>query len=607
MTRPPDYLYELLPYVHRARDAESGYALRDLLRVAGEQLNAVESDIDGLYADWFIETCADWVVPYIGDLVGYRPVHAGSADSKILTPRRDVAKTIGFRRRKGTLALLEELSADVAGWPARAVEFYRLLGWAQHLDHLRPDRGGFVDLRAARPDDPFETAAHTVDVRRPNSHRTRARYNIPSIGVFVWRLRAYLVTWTPACCVEREGTQCFTFSVLGNDSPLFTQPVEETDPVHIADEINVPAPIGRRAFAHRLSEHPLVADASEVYYGVQRSVAIEVQGWPRRGIDGIIPAGNVVPADLSDWHRYRAPRGKVLVDPERGRIVFPLGQSPKGVAVRYRYGFVADIGGGEYRRPLSRPAGARLYRVRQRGTRPGEFPTIGEALGRWRTDKQSTADPPRGAIVEVADSGVYAERLDLELGAGESLCLRAADRTRPVLRLLDYRVDQPDPFGVRGDAGSRFVLDGFLVAGRGITVTGSAPNEDSNSERCAEPGDLCDVTIRHCTLVPGWDLECDCEPTRPEEPSLILDHVRATVRIEHSIVGSIWVSADERRTDPLRLEISDSVVDATSADGAAICDPQGRTAFVVATVRRCTVVGEYRGARGRTRRELPVR
>ncbi|WP_194825067.1 hypothetical protein [Nocardia sp. XZ_19_231] len=598
MTRQPDYLYHLLPYVHRVRDAEGGYALRDLLRVAGEQLDILEADIEGLYADWFIETCSDWAVPYIGDLIGYRPVHAGGGEAKILVPRREVAKTIGSRRRKGTLALLEELASDVAAWPARAVEFYRLLGWTQHLDHRYPDRGRYLDVRTPPQDEPFETAAHTVDVRRLTSHRTTGHFNIPSVGVFVWRLRSYPVTWTPACCVEREGTQCYTFSVLGNDSSLFTRPVVETNPVRIAEEINVPARIRLRAFEHRLSEHPLVSVASATYYGKDRSLAIEVRGWPKRGVNGIIDARNVIPADLSQWHRYRAPRGKVLVDTERGRMVFPLGQSPKGVAVSYRYGFSAEIGGGEYRRPLAQPLGAWLYRVRQRDRLAGEFATINAALAQWDHDKRQvdseTGESPRGAVVEIADSGVYAERLELELVAGESLQLRAADRRRPVLRLLDYRVDQPDPFSVCGDTGSRFVLDGMLVAGRGITVIGNA-HRDSCAEDDHQPAaadELCDITIRHCTLVPGWDLAADCAPARPEEPSLTVDNSRAAVRIEHSIVGSIWVAGDERRTDPLPLMISDSIVDATSVEGLAVSDPEGRLAYTKVTLARCTVIGE---------------
>ncbi|MEH1900973.1 MAG: hypothetical protein V7L04_06045 [Nostoc sp.] len=124
MSNSPDRLYELLPAVYRIRDAEQGYPLRDLLRVIAEQVDIVETDITQLYENWFIETCQDWVVPYIGDLIGYQNIssygtnaiaHSKQQDNKILNPRREVANTVRYRRRKGTLALLELLADKVAG------------------------------------------------------------------------------------------------------------------------------------------------------------------------------------------------------------------------------------------------------------------------------------------------------------------------------------------------------------------------------------------------------------------------------------------------------------------------------------------------------------
>src|SRR5213595_1212791 len=108
----PDRLYELLPVVHRMRDAEQGYSLQALLRVITEQIKIVEDDIQQLYENWFIETCEEWVVPYIGDLINYRPGEETGAPSDIATarrpsrwliPRREVANTIRNRQRKGTL------------------------------------------------------------------------------------------------------------------------------------------------------------------------------------------------------------------------------------------------------------------------------------------------------------------------------------------------------------------------------------------------------------------------------------------------------------------------------------------------------------------------
>src|SRR5207302_10175804 len=85
--------------------------------------------------------------------------------NRILIPRREVANTIAYRRRKGTLALLELLANDVAGWPARAVEFYKLLGWNQNLNHLHLRRARTLDVRWVDKldliDGPFDSLAHT--------------------------------------------------------------------------------------------------------------------------------------------------------------------------------------------------------------------------------------------------------------------------------------------------------------------------------------------------------------------------------------------------------------------------------------------------------------
>jgi hypothetical protein len=391
-----DRLYELLPAIHRIRDAEQGEPLKAFLRVVTEQVNLVEEDIARLYDNWFIETCEDWVVPYIADLIGYRLIHEagepgdikseqGHARNKILIPRREVANTIRYRRRKGTLALLELLAQDVAGWPARAVEFYKLLGWTQPLNHQRLERGRTIDVRQNNAlellDTPFDQLAHTVDVRRINSRKTQGRHNIPSVGVYVWRLKSYPVTQTPAYCMEANGTHCFTFSVLGNDTPLFLKPEPEDDPTHIADEFNLPVPIRRRVL-EKYQDRLYGEDKSLfIWKGVKRGKEIVLEPLKER----------IVTADLSNW-TYLPRKGKVAVDPVLGRIAFPARQAPKnGVWVTYHYGFRADLGGGEYDRTLSQPADARLYRVSQL-SQSGSFQTLREALSQWNNDEKI---PPR--------------------------------------------------------------------------------------------------------------------------------------------------------------------------------------------------------------------
>jgi hypothetical protein len=102
------------------------------------------------------------------------------------------------------------------------------------------------------------------------------------------------------------------------------------------------------------------------------------------------------------------------------------------------------------------------------------------------------------------------------------------------------------------------------------------------------------VTIRHSTLVPGWVLECNCDPKRPNEASLEIFNSSAKIRIEHSIVGSIYVTADEVTNDPVDIIVSDSIVDATRADLVAIGATNLPLAFAQLSIVRSTVIGEVK-------------
>src|SRR4051794_3615345 len=126
MTYPID-LYELMPAVYRREDVGLGYPLEALLDIISSEAGDLQRDIAALWDDFFIETAQECVIPYIADLIGTTPLHRVSGSW-----RTDVANTISYRRRKGTLAMLEDLAADVTGWPTRVVAFFEELEWMQH-------------------------------------------------------------------------------------------------------------------------------------------------------------------------------------------------------------------------------------------------------------------------------------------------------------------------------------------------------------------------------------------------------------------------------------------------------------------------------------------
>jgi len=258
MSFDTETLYALLPAIYRIRDAEQGEPLKALLAVIAEQIEVGEENLAQLYDDQFIETCAGWLIPYIGDLIGYhglydiRPGAGTSAATSTVDPltvarRAEVANTIGFRRRKGTVAMLEELARSTTNWSAHVVEFFQLLATSQYMKHLRPKNLQCPDLRKweslERLDTAFDSVAHSLDVRRIATGR--GRFNIPNIGIFLWRLGAYALTNSPTVQFPGDPHR-YLFSPLGNNTPLFSRAQSKDEMSPLAVPVDVPMPISRR-------------------------------------------------------------------------------------------------------------------------------------------------------------------------------------------------------------------------------------------------------------------------------------------------------------------------------------------------------------------------
>lgn len=665
MTTTHTDLAALLPAIYRVRDVESGGPLQALLEVIAEQVDVVHDDIEDLYDDWFIETCRDWVVPYIGELIGYSSGaqamatgDVGSPEwllrSRMLVPRRDVARSIAHRRRKGTLALLEQLGTDAADWPTRAAEEYRTVLITQHLNHLRFDRARLVDVRSRdaldRLDRAFDEVAHLAAPGRISSHRTRRRPNIPNVALFAWRLLPISHTQAPARNIDRAKNR-FTFDILGVRQPLVTKPAAEPDPTHIAGERNVPA------FIRRLA---LDIDTADLY-GPGRSLAVyrAASGTTDPpGLD-IIPVENAVAADLTGW-QYRPRRGQVLVDPVLGRLAFhPRESLGRGVWVTYHHATPAPIGGGEYLRPLAPMADRRPYLV----GRDQQLRTIGDAYRAWRADRANpeTYDVARDAVIEITDNEEYVEAVGISLHRGDRLEIRAARGRSPLVRLLDLHANRSDSWEIEGagsdpdvhlpepkapsradDKATVHAQEAKAETGPAVTADGVAEEDgpktvttkDGAPRAPAGPPGLClpdqppctcppttrrpaldeppqlvldgltvagrsvrvsgeigRVEIRHSTLVPGWWLDDECAPESEEEPSLEVDDLCGALAIHHSIVGTILIGRDEVRNEPMPLTIEDSVLDATRPDIAALAGYDGRHAHANLTVRRTTIFG----------------
>jgi hypothetical protein len=567
-------IYRLLPSVYRVRDGEQGEPLRELLELIAEQVNVLAESMEQLYDDQFVETCAPWAAAYIGELIGYRSLHGVLPD--IASPRAEVANTIRYRRRKGTVPVLEQLALDVTGWPARAVEFFELLAATQFMNHIRLHAKATADLRdegllelaGSFQAGAFDGFAHTAEMRRIP---TRAgRYNIQNLGLFLWRVNGFRLVRSPLVDADdpAQGLR-YRFDALGTDKPLFNARRTEQEITHIAEPIDLPVPLPRRFAKAHLRD----------LYGTGRAFLLESEA---AGVAD--PIAEVRICDLSDdpatpgaWiHQPQAGDTHVAVDPVLGRVAFAAA-APAGEQrlVTFHYGSALAIGGGGYDRASS------LERMNTVLTVSGGAALAGP-LGSAKN----------GGAVQILDSRRYAAPATITANTPPAtgdrvVALRSSNRARPLLTRDDQLklALQPD---------ATVVLDGLVLAGGPLVIEESADTEQRK------------LVLRHCTLVPGVTREPDGDPHFPGRASLIVLHPFAEVKLEHCVVGPIVA------VEGVEVEASNSVIDASGEHEVAYCGRDGSGTVTIAADRQtgdglepgghltldsCTVVGKVHAQR----------
>jgi hypothetical protein len=557
-----DRLYALLPAVYRIRDEQQGHPLRALVALIAQEFEALEENVEQLYDDQFIETCAEWVAPYIGDLIGYRPLHGVA--SAIASPRAEVANTIGYRRRKGTAAMLEQLARDVTDWPARAVEFFEQLATTQYMNHVRLHAPATADLRSTpkmlQQGGPFNAVAHCAEMRRPEAGS--GRYNIPNVGIFLWRLQPFRLSDVPLTPDPGDATgRKFRFNPLGADQPLFRWPLTETLISHIAEPANVPDPINLRLMARAVkaaATDPTGADD----YGRGESIVLS-----RPNANPALPpipigVADICIGDLRDvaggWaHEATLATDKISIDPRLGRVL--LGTSVTGpILGTFHSGFSRPIGGGEYERSPSDVTQGVRRSARQ-----------AEAL-------QAHLDAiSGGGRLVIEDSLAYAQtpvfKVDPVVVAGASgleVVVAARNGARPLVAAGGTVQLQ---IGARG----KLVLDGLVISGAELQLVVAAGDN--------EPREL---VLRHCTLVPGLALNNDGSAVAPGAPSLVVDHAFTRVTLEQCIVGPLRIDEDTT------ISLTDCIVDAGSPEASAFEGTVGDGPGAEMTIQDSTVIGK---------------
>lgn len=192
-------LYNFLPAIYRRQDFLLGEPLRALMAIVEGELGILEADIYNLYENWFIETCEEWMMPYIAELVGISDLN----DPEKIFPiqRSRIGNTMRYRRHKGTPRTLELVIEDTTGWTARVVEMFEYVITTQYLQRPRTHRPATFTLTQSTEmvamRDYFDSNAHTLDIRAFDVNRIR--YNLKSLSLFIWRLQSYPVKRSTPC------------------------------------------------------------------------------------------------------------------------------------------------------------------------------------------------------------------------------------------------------------------------------------------------------------------------------------------------------------------------------------------------------------------------
>lgn len=317
MTGPRPPVADWLPPALRDAppDVEDAPHLLDLLlKGVDRQRQLLEDDVDRVWQDLFIESCAEWAVPYIGSLLGL------PSDAE----RLEVAHAIALRRRKGTPAALEDFAEVLTGLVARVVEGWQVTTWAQRPHHPPPPRFASLDLRDIsrfRVGTPFDRVRRSVTPSGPYEPRAA------TVVVWPWGVRTYnAVQAAPLPEPAR-----FALHPLGVEAPPYLNPVPRSprsgaQPRRTGNELDAPVRATYRVLqaldaGKQISygtswavdsEHPL---AGEPESGRPPLLALEAGETPIPWTAlrfGSLPPGGPAPAPPA--------AGEALVDLARGHV-----------------------------------------------------------------------------------------------------------------------------------------------------------------------------------------------------------------------------------------------------------------------------------------------
>ena len=390
LNRTRDLLYALVPEYYKRRDRAAAQAmppepaeLLAMIEALAAPLAATRQSVEELYADLFIESAGEEMLPALAASIGLDLVFRDAEAN-----RRNLGAAMGWRRRKGTPLMLEEMARILSDRQVALAEGWKALILTQDLNLIRPERV-MADLRPAstadRASGPLAGLMRLFDPRPigPDSGHVHPRHLIH------WAFPTQLHPLRHAACHELPP---------GADDRRFAF---DADNAWRALRVRA-AGLEDRPGTDRLPDG-LFAENPGAWFGAEGRFAVRLTGVPAAASRPATPVQRSASRAPADNALGRSPATLTLIETDTRRCSGPV---EIGLIAAPLTGNLPDLALAEMRGQITiGPAGVI-------GTAPGAGDVAGDhvMLLRLRPQAPAASRMIGATVIEVAGSTAAAAR-----------------------------------------------------------------------------------------------------------------------------------------------------------------------------------------------------
>ncbi|MFT6557686.1 hypothetical protein [Sneathiella sp.] len=521
-------LFDLVPPLDRLnQNQKKNEELAIFLEVLQSQADAIGSNINLLYENWFIETCSDWAVPYIAALLNIPSGHADA--THIPRSRAFVANYLSYRAYRGTASALQGVLQDATGWPVYLVEGLDRQ-FTSSQNRVPGQNQPFIlnvtkaDIPEAPPN-PFNDYRTSFSIFQTPVTPSTAK---DALTFYYWREE---LTKRDRIEAREDPTGLYFIDPLKRKIPLMW-PLQNLEDEHpdLPKRLATPALLTREVLEELIEYAPGI---------LALALSVKLNGQS-------LTTDQFYAADLSrplskkeqkSWQKKAQEKPLILIDPEISliRLFTPLPPQSKTsntLACSYWVSHNGELGGGTYDRsgrlvtPDATTVAILITDQADHLSKPptgfdATFSTLTAALESWQTSTSGET------IITIADN--YLHQTDDSVlqftVSGRSLVIQAAQGFEPTL---------VGDLSAEGRADGEIWISGCSLAGRLSLIS------------------TITLTIVDGTVWPDAGPAIRCQQAHRSDQETYNSHIF----IENSICGALEISARN-----CALSISNSIID----------------------------------------------